>query len=251
MKPNLWWNQEPMQIRKNRCDATELRFFGNHSSKNILYKLRASQIWNGCASQERIAEIKWWTNYCCSYGFRSLSSKRSPKVMQSTNMEKRSLACLRHLLIKAYGSVKVNIQIFNWFNKLDRRQRRPFQSTELQQQEVWIWGSERQWHQTWMDLDKDHCSKASHGLSECRIQLKQSEKTGLMSWYIYKLSAISILIEGHVILVWLIRIYDICYWLYEKDKEKRTENRARRHACEYGGERWGWRINFHKGWAVD
>ena len=54
-----------------------------------------------------------------------------------------------------------------------------------------------------MDLDEDHCSKASHGLFECRIQLKQSEKSALtrISTYI-KLSVISILMEGHnVILV--------------------------------------------------
>ena len=52
-----------MQIRKNRCDATELRFLGDHSSKSILNKLKASQIWNRCASQERVAEIKSGANY--------------------------------------------------------------------------------------------------------------------------------------------------------------------------------------------
>ena len=37
-----------------------------------------------------------------------------------------------------------------------------------------------------MDLDEDHCSKASHKLSECRIQLKQSGKSALTSYYLYK-----------------------------------------------------------------
>ena len=49
-----------------------------------------------------------------------------------------------------------------------------------------------------------------------------------------KLSVISILMERHsVILVWLIRIDDICNWWYEKDKKLWTENKALRHACEY------------------
>ena len=37
-----------------------------------------------------------------------------------------------------------------------------------------------------MDLNEDHCSKASHGLSECRIQLKQSGKSALTSLYLCK-----------------------------------------------------------------
>ena len=53
--------------------------------------------------QERVAEIKSGANYCCSYGFRSLGSKRSTNVTQGTNMEITSLACFRHLLIKCQG----------------------------------------------------------------------------------------------------------------------------------------------------
>ena len=34
-----------------------------------------------------------------------------------------------------------------------------------------------------MGLNEDHYSKASHGLSECRIQLKQSEKSAIISLY--------------------------------------------------------------------
>ena len=63
-KTNSVVNRRPMQVRKNRCDATEPRFLGNHSSKSILDKLKASQIWNRCASQERVAEIKSGANYC-------------------------------------------------------------------------------------------------------------------------------------------------------------------------------------------
>ena len=68
-KANSAANRKPMQIRKDRCDATEPRFLCDHSSKSILDTLKASQIWNGCASQERVAEIKSGANYCCSYGW--------------------------------------------------------------------------------------------------------------------------------------------------------------------------------------
>ena len=37
-----------------------------------------------------------------------------------------------------------------------------------------------------MSSNEDHFSKASHELSECRIQLKQSEKSALTSLYLYK-----------------------------------------------------------------
>ena len=78
-----------MQVRKNRCDATEPRFLGNNSSKSILDKLKASQILNRCASQQRVAEIKSGANYCCSYSFLSFGGKRSPNVTQRTNMKKK------------------------------------------------------------------------------------------------------------------------------------------------------------------
>ena len=73
-KANSVANRKPMQIRKNRCDVAEPRFLCDHSSKSILNMLKASEIWNGCASQERVAIIKSRANYCYSYGFRSLSS---------------------------------------------------------------------------------------------------------------------------------------------------------------------------------
>ena len=60
-----------MQIRENRCDVTEARFLCDYPSKSVLDTLKASQIRNGCASQERIAEIKSGANYCCSYVFGS------------------------------------------------------------------------------------------------------------------------------------------------------------------------------------
>ena len=47
-----------MRIRKSRCDVTEPRFLCDNSSKIILDTLKASQIRNGCASQDRVAEIK-------------------------------------------------------------------------------------------------------------------------------------------------------------------------------------------------
>ena len=70
-----------MQIRENRCDVAEPRFLCDHPSKSVLDTLKASQIWNEFASQERIAEIKSGANYCCSYGFGSLSSERSKCVL--------------------------------------------------------------------------------------------------------------------------------------------------------------------------
>ena len=51
-------NWKPMQIWKDRCDVAEPRFLCDNSSKSILDTLKASQILNGCASQERVAEIK-------------------------------------------------------------------------------------------------------------------------------------------------------------------------------------------------
>ena len=74
-----------MQIQKNRCDVAEPRFLGDNSSKSILDTLKASQIRNGCAGQERVAGIKSLAEYRCSYGFRSLSSKISTNVTQGTN----------------------------------------------------------------------------------------------------------------------------------------------------------------------
>ena len=49
--------------------------------------------------------------------------------------------------------------------------------------EVWIWGCEKRWPQTWMGLNGDHYSEVSHGLSESKIQLKRSGKLVLMSLY--------------------------------------------------------------------
>ena len=169
-------NRKPMQIRKNRCDVAEPRFLCNHSSKSILDTLKASEIWNGCASQKRVAIIKSRANYCYSYGFRSLSSKRSTNVTQRTNMEKTGLTCFRHLLIKGHFWVKLNTQIFNWCLKLNRRaSNRDRSNRQPKKQEVWIWGCKRRWPLTWMGSNEDHYSKASRELSECKIQLKQSE----------------------------------------------------------------------------
>ena len=62
-KANSVANRKPMQIRKNRCNVAEPRFLCNHSSEGILNMLKASEIWNGCASQERVAIIKSRDNY--------------------------------------------------------------------------------------------------------------------------------------------------------------------------------------------
>ena len=87
-KANSVANRKPMQIRENRCDVAEPRFLCDHPSKSVLDTLKASQIWNGCASQERVAIIKSRANYCCSYGFGSLSSERSPNVPQQMYLKR-------------------------------------------------------------------------------------------------------------------------------------------------------------------
>ena len=53
-----------------------------------------------------------------------------------------------------------------------------------------------------MGSNEDHYSKASHELSECRIQLKQSEKSAVDEFSTYiKLSVVSILMEGHLVIL--------------------------------------------------
>ena len=242
-----------MQIRKNRRNVAEPRFLCDNSSKSILDTLKASQIRNGCSSQERVAEIKSGANYCCSYGFGSLSSKRSTNVTQGTNMEITSLACFRHLLIKGHFWVKVNTKILNWRLKLDRRASNRDRSNRLSQSSkrsgfgvVKSNGLRLGWVQMKTVIQKPVMNSLSAGFNWSNLRSQRWR----VSTYI-KLSVVSILMEGHrVILVWLIRIYDICNWWYEKDKKQWTENRALRYACEYCGGRWGRGINFHKGWAV-
>ena len=95
-KANSVANRKPMQIRKDRCDVAEPRHLCDNSSKSILDTLKASQIWNGCASQERVAEIKSGANYCCGYGSRSLGSKRSTNVTCSCCCCRRCCCCYRN-----------------------------------------------------------------------------------------------------------------------------------------------------------
>ena len=52
-----------MQIKENRCDVAGPRFLCDYPRKSVLDTLKASQIRNGCASQERIAEIQSGANY--------------------------------------------------------------------------------------------------------------------------------------------------------------------------------------------
>ena len=92
-----------MQIRKNRCDVAEPRFLCNHSSKSILDTLKASQIWNGCAGQERIAEIKSGANCCSSYGTRlschrneAFASRKWGFRVTGTRLSRHRNEILRH-----------------------------------------------------------------------------------------------------------------------------------------------------------
>ena len=252
-KANSVANRKPMQIRKNRCNVAEPRFLCDHSSESILNMLKASEIWNGCASQERVAIIKSRADYCYSYGFRSLSSKRSTDVTQRTNMEITSLTCFRHLLIKGHFWVKVNTKILNWCLKLNRRASNRDRSNRLSQSSErfgsGVVKSDGLWL-GWVQVKTIIQKPVVNSLSARFNWSNLSSQRWRVSTYI-KLSVISILMEGHcVILVWLIRIYYICDWRYEKNKKQWSKNRALRHACEYGGGRWGRRINFHKVWAV-
>ena len=54
-----------MQIRENRCNEF---FCATNRAKvfRILDKLKTSQIQEGCASQERVAEIKSGAIYCAA-----------------------------------------------------------------------------------------------------------------------------------------------------------------------------------------
>ena len=61
------------------------RFLCDYASKIIPNTWKESQILNGCASQERIAEIKSGANYCCSYSFGSLISEKASNIVSLSN----------------------------------------------------------------------------------------------------------------------------------------------------------------------
>ena len=158
-----------------------------------------------------------------------LSSKRSTDVMQRTNMEKTSLACCRHLLIKGHFWVEVNTQIFNWCLKLNRRASNRDCSNRLSQSSkrfgsgvvkgdgLWLG-----WVQVKTIIQKPVVNSLSARFNWSNL----SSQRWRVGTYI-KLSVISILMEGHcVILVWLIRIYYICDWRNEKNKKQWSKNRA-------------------------
>ena len=97
--------RKPMQIKENRCDVAEPRLLCNHPSKSILDKLKASQIWNKCASQERVAEIKSGANYCCSYGF----CNRIAKVKSRPNQAKVKVKSIEHITKINNNKDKINM----------------------------------------------------------------------------------------------------------------------------------------------
>ena len=72
---NTYWQRRRRAEWRDRRDVTEPKFLCDHSSNSILDTLKASQIWNGYASQRELQ--KSGANYCCTYGFKSLSSKRT------------------------------------------------------------------------------------------------------------------------------------------------------------------------------
>ena len=225
-----------MQIRENRRNVAEPRFLRDNSSESILNTLKASQIWNGCASQERVAEIKSGANYYCSYGFWSLNSKRSTNVTEGANMEITSLACFGHLLIKGHFWVKVNTQILNWCLKLNWRANNRDRSNWLRQSSKRLGSGVVKDDGLWLgrvQMKTVIQEPVMYSLSAWFNWSNLSSQHWRVSTYI-KLSVVSILMEGHrVILVWLIRIYDVCDWWYEKNKKQWTKNRALRHTCEY------------------
>ena len=62
-----------MQIRKNRCDVAEPRFFVRQLEQEYSGHAEGKSDLKGYhVSQERVAEIKSIAKDCCSYGFRNL-----------------------------------------------------------------------------------------------------------------------------------------------------------------------------------
>ena len=243
-------NRKPMQIWENGSDVAEPMFLCDNSSDRVFWtRWRRVRFETDVPAQERVAEIKSGANYCCSYGFWRLNSERSPNVTEGANMELTSLACFGHLLIKGHFWVKVNTQILNWCLKLN------WTASNL---DCFNW-----LRQSSKRLGSPVVKDDGHWLG--RVQMKtviqEPVMYSLSAWFNWsnlssqhwrvstyiKLIVVSILMEGHrVILVWLIRIYDVCDCRYEKNNKQWNKNRALRHTCEYGGGRWRRRFNLTK-----
>ena len=85
---------------------TEPRFLCNNSSKSIMDTLKGESDLKRMCQPEESCRNQVGSHYCCSYGFRSLSSKRSTNVTKGPNMEITSLACLTAFMF-SYSSTDV------------------------------------------------------------------------------------------------------------------------------------------------
>ena len=91
-----------MENSKNRRDVAKARFLGNDLSKCVLNKLQASQIRNGCASEERVTVVESRTHYRCSNCLASLSGEERSNVTECANVKVRCLACFGNLFVKRH-----------------------------------------------------------------------------------------------------------------------------------------------------
>ena len=107
-------NRKPMQIRKDRCDVAEPRFLCDNSSKSILDTLKASQIWNGCASQERVAVINLehfcqgtnvWVTSKTTWTGRWPEFLRSPKHGSSVGMSAKDSLTSKTWIVKKFSKI--------------------------------------------------------------------------------------------------------------------------------------------------
>ena len=82
-KANSVANRKPMQIRKNRCNVGRTEVCCATTRARAFWTCwRRVRFETDVPDQERVEIIKSRANYCYSYGFRSLSSKRSTDVTQ-------------------------------------------------------------------------------------------------------------------------------------------------------------------------
>ena len=92
-------NGKPVWLRQNRRDMLKARFLGHNTCKGVLNKLEVGQVGNRCASEERIAIIKSWSNYSRRYCLSCLSGERS-NVAWGTDVEIWRFTYFRYLFVK-------------------------------------------------------------------------------------------------------------------------------------------------------
>ena len=82
-------------LRQNRRDMIKAIRLGHNACKGILNKLEAGQVGNRCASEERIAVIKPWSNYSRRHCLSCISGERWSNVAQGTDVDIWRFTCFR------------------------------------------------------------------------------------------------------------------------------------------------------------